>query len=414
VTAVAIRTGDSERTLLGRVVGLAFLVRLLALVASGVGLVGERLTWDVLAATLLLAATSFVGLSSARALELVVAHPIVALADVAVVIAVLALLGVHSPLSLATLSTALLIGVLFRTRVSVLLGALLVVGYWAAASRSARTGADLGFFLTVGMPATYACLVAIGHSVRRIWNAQLRAERELSISRQNAAVADERTRLAREVHDSLAKSLQGLALSAAALPTWVDRDPGRAKAQAEQLASSAQQAVAEARTLLVQMRADELQDRLDDVLGRLVAAWAEQHDRPVTVMLEPVEGLDAAARYELLAAVREALENVRRHAVGATVAVRATTTDGHVSVEIADDGPGFDVDVLASRERAGHFGVIGMRERMAGVGGFAELRTSPGMGTTVRLVVPVTDQSLLPPAARAQARSQGRQRVGSR
>jgi signal transduction histidine kinase len=397
LSADALRTlDDGERTVLGRVVSLAFLVRLLALLAALIGLVGSELTPQMLITIVVLGGTSFLGLSSARALEVVVAHPILALADVLVVIVVLTSVGVQNPLVLATLSTALLVGVLFRTDVCILIGAVLVLGYVAAATFTERGGVELGFFLSVGVPATYVCLLWIGHAFRRISTAQRLVERELASMRQNAAIAEERSRLAREVHDSLAKSLQGVALGAAALPTWLDRDSDRARQQARELARGAQQAVSEARSLLVQMRTDDVGEPFSTVLQRVAAAWGEEHGRAITTTIAPIDGLDAAVRYELLASVREALENVHRHAPSSRVELTARQENGTVLVEVVDDGPGVPVELIEQREREGHFGLLGMRERMAGVGGSCTFSSAPSAGTTVALAAPRTDPHLLP------------------
>ena len=97
-----------------------------------------------------------------------------------------------------------------------------------------------------------------------------------------------------------------------------------------------------------------------------------------------------------MAARREALETVRRHAPGAPVSVELRERDGGVAVVVRDGGPGFDPALLSRRESEGHFGVRGLPERMELVGGRAELNSAPGWGTTVQLWVPRTDASLLP------------------
>jgi len=92
--------------------------------------------------------------------------------------------------------------------------------------------------------------------------------------------------------------------------------------------------------------------------------------------------------------VQEALANVRKHASATKATIKISRQDGNLSVEIADDGVGFD----PARPRVGErprFGLATMRERAAGVGGTLEVLAAPGTGTTVRIRLP------LPPTARA-------------
>jgi signal transduction histidine kinase len=386
-----VRADDS----FGQLVRLTFLVRLAALVLAVAGLVGSRLTPQVFVAVLALGATSFVGLSQPRLLELVMRHPSLAMADLAVVIAVFVGLGVDSPLVLGALSTAFLLGVLFPLRVSALLGVTLLVGYFGAALRSLKPEEQATFLLVLGMPTVLFCLVGIGQAVRRIHTAQRVAERQLAQVMQAQAAESERSRLAREVHDSLAKSLQGLAFGAAALPTWVERDGPRAQHEARELARGANQAVQEARVLLTRMRSDEVSKPFDEVLEGVLEAWSLQHDRPIETDLQPVTGLEAEARYQFIAAAREALENIQRHAPRADVLVTLRGEQGKVQLLIADAGPGFDPQIAERREAEGHFGLRGLRERMAEAGGGMQLRSEVGQGTTVLLWAPTAvDPSL--------------------
>lgn len=391
---LGLRAADRDDPLT-MMVRYAFLVRLLALVAGTMGLLGRPLTPQALGAIIVLAGSSFVGLSQPHVLQLVMRHPGLAMGDLLIVLGVFAVLGVQSPLALGTLSTALLLGLLFPARVSVLLGITLVLGYAGAALIAERNGEDLGFFLALGIPATYLCLMGLGQSIRRMEAARAQAERELAAVLQASAAAGERVRLAREVHDSLAKSLQGLAFGAAALPTLVDRDGERAREEARALARGASQAVQEARTLLTRMRSDEPHRPFHDVLQSVLDAWSGQHGRSLKAELDPV-ALDADARYELLAAMREALENIQRHAPDAQTTVRLTAGPQRAQLVIQDDGPGFDPACLPDREAEGHFGVRGMHERLAAVGGQAVVESAPGAGTRVVLEVPQTDDSLLP------------------
>ncbi|GLY13853.1 histidine kinase [Kineosporia rhizophila] len=377
-------------------VKLAMLVRLASIGVGLVGLVGEQLTGRLLLAIFLLGASSLAGVLYPQFLGLLTRHPLLALIDVLLVVAVLGVLGVDSPLALAALSTAFLIGLLYPLPVACILGPCLALTYAAAAIRQHAGDSATPFLLLYGLPVAFLCLVWIGRSVARIYQAQQVAERELAIRVQAAAAQDERSRLAREMHDSLAKSLQGIAFGASALPSWVEQDGLRAQQVAADLAVSAQQAVQEARTLLTRMRTDEPSRDFHEVLGDFLRAWGAQHERRLCVRLEAIQPLGADTRYELLAALEEALENVRRHAPQGPVEVRLEPDEEFAVLTVCDSGPGFDLGIIGSREAEGHFGIRGMRERLQEIGGTCRILSRSEGGTSVVLRAPLTDVHLLP------------------
>jgi signal transduction histidine kinase len=366
-----------------RVVRLAMLVRLVALVAALLALVGSRLDPQTAGAMLALAATSVAGLSNERLLTIVVERPLLAMADVALVILVFVVLGVANPLTLGALSTALVIGVLYAAPLASILGTTLVLGYMGVA---AGEGASVDDFLVIGIPVTLGCLVAVGQAIRTIEKQFEAAQYRLGLVLQATAVDEERGRLARDVHDGIAKSLQGLALGAAALPHWLERDGEQAAAQARQLSLGAQEAVQEARVLLGQLRADRPGEPFATVVERHVAEWGRLYDGQVAFTTAgDVPVLPTRARYELLASLREALTNTQKHAPGARVAVHLQGDGSALHLVVSDNGPGFDPAVVPAREREGHFGLRGMTERMASVNGTAAIEAAPGDGTAVIL-----------------------------
>ena len=128
----------------------------------------------------------------------------------------------------------------------------------------------------------------------------------------------------------------------------------------------------------------------------MLTAWATQYGHPLVTALDPIPALSPDARYELLASMREALENIRRHTAGAPVRVSLRSDEETGELVIADEGPGFDVRLVAQREAEGHFGLRGMRERLQMIGGTSRWESVIGSGTTVTLRVPLTDLNLLP------------------
>ncbi|MGX9883822.1 histidine kinase [Streptomyces sp. NPDC002276] len=214
------------------------------------------------------------------------------------------------------------------------------------------------------------------------------------------AVGAERARLARELHDSVAKTLHGVALAADGLvgSAGADRmDPTLVKQQAELVARSARRAAAESRELLADLRRESDPDEGTDVLVELAVRTRDFSTRtglPATYRPTGEHGVPpvppAVAR-QLLTIATEAMENAHRHATPTKVDVRAGVHDGLLRISVYDDGRGLPPGTtLEQLRRAGHFGLVGMVERAASVG--ARIRIGRGdhpEGTEVRLELPL-------------------------
>jgi signal transduction histidine kinase len=381
-------TGSRPRDFDQKVVAVALLVRLVTIAVALVGMLGEVITPTVLACVLVLSATSFSYLVSSSVTQFVMRHPLAVVLDLLVALGVVAALGIESPLVLTTLSTALVMGVLFRAPVVVLGTIALVSGYLIVA---ATKGLDHGFMVLLGIPAMYVSLAAIGYVVQRAHQREVATTLELVELHRAVSAAEERGRLAREMHDSLGKTLHGIGLAAQALPTWVETDPEAAVRYAREIAAGADQAATEARALLVRLRADQPDRPLSTVLADRCAAWQERSGVTCTFAGAGAVDLSTDARYETLAILDEALENVFRHAHARTVEVTMRgSSDGTVTFAVRDDGAGFTIgaDGRPARTRHGHFGVAGMHERAASIGARLELESAHGHGTTVTVHVP--------------------------
>ncbi|MGW7549303.1 sensor histidine kinase [Streptomyces sp. NPDC054770] len=211
------------------------------------------------------------------------------------------------------------------------------------------------------------------------------------------AASAERAWLAREMHDSVTKTLYGVALvadglaaSAAASPDRLD--PALIRQQAELVAGAARRAAAEARELLTDLR-DVTAGDVTDVLSQLASLTADFTTRttlPTTyeAPAAPVR-LPPTTTRQLLSITAEALENAHRHAHATKAGVRAVVTPTHLVVTVHDDGRGLPPDTtLEDLRRTGHFGLLGMTERAASVGARIQLTTDKG--TEVRVEVPLT------------------------
>jgi signal transduction histidine kinase len=358
---------------------------LLAWVFVGIGAVNllPLLRWDRIAGVLL-------------------RHPTFLAVDLAVTIGILVTTGVDGPLLSYTLGTAFIAGLLYAWTGAGVFAFLLVMAYWALlAGEPSEPFASLSrdFQAVVGTPSLYVLTAVGGAAVRDLLVRHTRTEAALRVAREQAAHGEERARLARELHDTLGKTLHGIAMLSGALATWVSRDPERALRDARALAAAAQSAAVQARELQAGLRADRLDRPLDQVVRRTAELWAESGSARLHLRIQPAPGLSPDERIELLGVLREALYNVRHHAGASSVWVELVD-DGHaVKLRIRDDGRGLagtsDVDRLAA---AGHFGLLGMCERMARVGGHLTITANEPTGVAITAHVPRTPPQQPTPA----------------
>lgn len=363
----------------------AFLGRLVALLIAMLAMVGSELTPVFAISAILVGLTSYVGLTHPDLLSLVGRHPSLAMLDVAVLVGVAAVAGLNSPVLLAPLTTALLVGLWLEERASVLVTGVLVGGYVLALLATDQLSS--GSINSLLIPLVYVLLWFVGVAMRRAIVAEQRSNAALTDAVSLATEAEARARFAREIHDSLAKSLQGVAMSASALPTWVDKDPVRAKDRAADVAQAASQAVDDARVLMTNLRRSEVREPLPGMVHQVVTAWERRTGLVAETRLDDVDVAEDSRRYELLAALGEALENVARHAAPCRTTVTLTERNGEAVLQVEDTGKGVDTSVLRETEAGGHFGVRGMRERLAAIGGAMSWDSRPGRGTTVTFVV---------------------------
>jgi len=362
----------------GKVFAALLVARLLALAIGLIAAVGAGITPYVLLCLLAITATSLWCLLYSRVLAFVVHHPSLVLLDVLLIVTLITGAGVESALVFATYPTAFIVGLLTTLPVAIPLGAVLVAGYLFACLSASSS--DLEFAIIFGPPLVYVMLIALGCVVRIFHAMTLKNAQELAQAREIVAAADERARLAREMHDSLGKTLYGISLSAAGLESLVFGDPDRAAACASDISDAAVQAANESRQLLLRLRTDDLRRSFADVVRSQVEDWARENAAGFELDLEESNALGATERYELSAILAESLENVRRHAKASLVVVRLRAHEaGGVSMEIRDNGVGFDPQTTDPTR----YGLLGLRERAELISAGLEIVSSPGSGTTV-------------------------------
>jgi signal transduction histidine kinase len=215
------------------------------------------------------------------------------------------------------------------------------------------------------------------HAAIALTNARLyERSRELS-------VIEERGRLARELHDAVSQRLFSIRAHARAASALVSSDSERAAGEISAIAELGAQAHAELRAVIDGLMPPEL-DGLAASLRRYAALASKAHGIPVEVRASETGELDGAVAAAAFRVAQEALHNALRHSGASSVKVSLSRTPRRMTLTVADDGTGFDPS-LAS----GGLGLASMRERAASAGGVLRVRSAPGSGTEVRLVVPV-------------------------
>ncbi|MEU9922966.1 GAF domain-containing sensor histidine kinase [Streptomyces griseoluteus] len=219
------------------------------------------------------------------------------------------------------------------------------------------------------------------HAAIALTNARLyERSRELTI-------AEERSRLAHELHDAVSQKLFSLRLTAQAATALVDRDPARAKDELHQVAALAAEAADELRAAVVELRPAALdEDGLLATLRTQVQVLDRAHTARVTFTGHGLRALPAAQEEALLRVAQEALHNALRHSGADNVHVDVARRGRGAVLRVTDDGRGFDP--TAVRRAGRHLGLVSMRDRADGAGGTLTVESAPGKGTAIEMEVP--------------------------
>ena len=210
---------------------------------------------------------------------------------------------------------------------------------------------------------------------------------ELATMHRDAGVTSERERLAREIHDTLAQSLTGLVL----LAQRASREIEPTDAASETIVlieQTAREALGEARALVAANAAVAVESGLADALVRLGERFSRETGVRIETHVEPVP-LDRDLEVVLLRCTQEALANVRKHAHATSARVDVVARDDEVELTVEDDGVG-----PAGADEDSGFGVSGMRERLALVGGRLSLEPGATTGTVLRATVPARQRKV--------------------
>ncbi|MGO4421517.1 sensor histidine kinase, partial [Streptomyces sp. MCAF7] len=211
-----------------------------------------------------------------------------------------------------------------------------------------------------------------------------RTQAELSEAHQRQGAADERERMARDIHDTLAQGFASIVVLAEAARAGLAADPARSAQQLRSIESTARENLAEARELVgsAQRQDGAAAGSVARTLRRILDRFAEDTGLTVAADLADV-GCDQQTRIALLRCTQESLANVRKHARASTVGVILTRRPYGVELEVTDDGTGFVPEGSAG------FGLDGMRKRLAELGGRLTVTSSVGDGTRILAVIPL-------------------------
>ena len=205
----------------------------------------------------------------------------------------------------------------------------------------------------------------------------------------------ERTRIARDLHDTLLQSFQGLVFRFQAARYQLPDRPEDASDALDSALNSADQALAEGRSAIQELRSGSSQESsLEQMLlalGRELAASQNGGDcaPSLRVIIEGDQrGKKAMIREEIYRIARELLRNAYRHAQARNIEAELRYDDNAFLLIVRDNGKGIDPKVLKDHGRAGHWGLPGMYERAEGIGARLDIWSEAGAGTEVRLTVP--------------------------
>ncbi|MEJ2706480.1 MAG: PAS domain-containing protein [Anaerolineales bacterium] len=217
--------------------------------------------------------------------------------------------------------------------------------------------------------------MALGDQVAlAIENARLREQLEQS------AVVAERNRLARELHDAVTQSLFSASLIAEVLPKIWNHKPEEGRRRLEELRQLTRGALAEMRTLLLELRPSSLAEAdIEELFQHLAEAFTGRARIPVHTQFKGQAQLSPEVKVALYRIAQESLNNIAKHANAETVSLEILCQPDQTTLIIRDDGCGFDPDDLASE----NLGLGIMHERAQQIGADLNISSQPGQGTQV-------------------------------
>ncbi len=201
---------------------------------------------------------------------------------------------------------------------------------------------------------------------------------------EDLTITNERQRMARELHDTLSQGLAGLILQLEAADAHLsNKHPERAQEIVQQSMETARSVLGDARNAISDLRHESAE--LEDSLRLEISRFTEATGIPCTFQLDLSQPITDSVRETVIRAVAESLTNIARHAKADSASVNVTANEHELTVEIKDNGIGFDPNAIAT----GHYGLLGMQERARLNRGRLEVRSEAGKGTQLILSLPI-------------------------
>ncbi len=210
------------------------------------------------------------------------------------------------------------------------------------------------------------------------------------MSRVNTAHEEERARIARELHDSVAQSLLKIIYAAGFALDFLKEDPRLAVDEIDEVQQRAKECLRELREIMANLRPTSLDILgLKETLTRYAEQFEEEYAISTTVDLKGLESIPTSVELAIFRILQEELTNVRKHSRAESVKIRTDAYQGDLILIVEDDGIGFDPHTLAAEQESGeHLGLLAMRERVELLGGELAIRSLPGMGTRITVRIP--------------------------
>jgi signal transduction histidine kinase len=216
----------------------------------------------------------------------------------------------------------------------------------------------------------------------------VRLSADLQRSRERLVLAqeEERRRLARELHDSVSQALYGISLGVHTAQMQLDRDPKQLAETLDYVLELSEAALIEMRALIFELRPESLESEgLVTALNKQALAMQARQNIVVQTDLGEEPDIPLEVKQDLYRIAQEALHNTVKHAHASHVELRMDQVSRMVTVEVCDNGKGFDT----SASFPGHLGLHSMQERVKSLGGELSIESAPGQGTCIRAQVPV-------------------------
>ena len=253
-----------------------------------------------------------------------------------------------------------------------------VVGVFAVGCKTQRNFTDREIRLMSGVTEL------TGAALERF---RLRDETERARQRaHDLAALEERTRLARELHDSVSQALYGIGLGAQTAYRSLDKNPTIVRESVEYVLTLAEAGLAEMRALIFELRPESLEtEGLAVALAKQAASIQARHGIEVQIELGDEPQMVLATKESLYRVAREALHNVVKHANATRIMLRMQCDDNLLQLDVIDNGIGFET----SKDFPGHLGLHSMRERVVQMGGEISIKSAQGSGTQLSVILRV-------------------------